>query len=42
VRVLFNAQTTCMALCALIGYLFVARRTHGVDDVTEPVGSPVA
>ena len=41
VRALFNAQTSCMALCALIGYLFVARRVHTADDVTEEVGSPV-
>ena len=42
VRTLFNAQTSCMALCALIGYLFVVRRIHSADDVPEEVGSPVA
>jgi predicted MFS family arabinose efflux permease len=42
VRALFNAQTSCMALCAFIGYLFVVRRGHTADAVTGQVGSQVA
>jgi predicted MFS family arabinose efflux permease len=35
VRVLFNAQTTCFGICALIGYLFVLRRVEAVHPQTE-------
>jgi hypothetical protein len=31
VRVLFNAQTSCMAVAALIGYLFVLRPTRRLE-----------
>jgi hypothetical protein len=35
VRVLFNAQTGCMAICALIGYLFVLRRVEAGRSAPE-------
>jgi predicted MFS family arabinose efflux permease len=37
VRVLFNAQTTCMLVCALLGYLFVLRRLDREPDTVAPV-----
>ena len=39
VRVLFNAQTTCMGICALIGYLFVLRRVEVVRPPSDVVAS---
>ena len=35
VRVLFNAQTSCMAICAVIGYLFVLRRVESTETTAE-------
>ena len=39
VRVLFNAQTTCMGICALIGYLFVLRRVEAVHPPPDVLSS---
>lgn len=35
VRVLFNAQTSCMAICAVIGYVFVLRRVETARPAAE-------
>jgi hypothetical protein len=37
VRVLFNAQTACFGLCAVIGYVFVLRRVEAGVTVDELV-----
>ena len=35
IRVLFNAQTTCLAICAIIGYVFVVRASAQAHSATE-------
>jgi len=35
VRVLFNAQTTCFGLCAVVAYLFVLRRVEASEPTAE-------